>query len=248
MHSVPSSPACRDSSHTLFCRCRRATPNPKHVQGRSSPATLSHYEQLAAVVTSVAPSDGIDFHDSSNCVAMDCEMVGVGPSGQLSVLARVSIVDWHGAVLMDTFVQVQERVVDYRTHVSGIRAEDLTGDKALEFGTVRTLVQNVLRGKLLVGHGLVNDLKVFHLNHPWHMIRDSATYQPLLRFNLQPRRLKELARVELGLLIQPDGKEHDSVEDARAAMEIYKRHQAGWDYDVRSMVPLEQTQGMYALH
>lgn len=179
---------------------------------------------------------------------MDCEMVGVGPSGQLSVVARVSIVDWHGAVVLDTFVKVQERVVDYRTHVSGIRAEDLTGDKALEFGTVRTLVQNVLRGKLLVGHGLVNDLKVFHLSHPWYMIRDSATYQPLLRFNLQPRRLKELARVELGMLIQRDGKEHDSVEDARASMEIYKRHQAGWDYDVRSMAPLEQKQAMYGSH
>lgn len=160
-------------------------------------------------------------------------MVGVGPSGHLSVLARVSIVDWHGAVVMDTFVKVQERVVDYRTHVSGIRPEDLTGEKALEFGIVRALVQNVLEGRLLVGHGLANDLKVFNLKHPWYMIRDSADYQPLLRFNLQPRRLKELAKVELGLLIQRDGKEHDSIEDARAAMEIYKRHQAGWDYDVR---------------
>ena len=168
-------------------------------------------------------------------------MVGVGPFGRLSVLARVSIVDWNGAILVDTFVKVQERVVDYRTHVSGIRPEDLNGEKALEFGTVRGLVQNMLKGRLLVGHGLANDLKVFHLTHPWHMIRDSATYQPLLRFNLQPRRLKELAKVELGLLIQRDGKEHDSIEDARAAMEIYKRHQAGWDYDVRSMLPSEHT-------
>lgn len=167
---------------------------------------------------------------------MDCEMVGVGPLGQLSVLARVSIVDWHGTVILDTFVKVHERVVDYRTHVSGIREDDLVGDQALEFGVVRTLVQNVLKGKVLVGHGLTNDLTVFHLKHPWHMIRDSATYQPLMRFNLQPRRLKELASVELGRSIQRDGIEHDSIEDARAAMEIYKRHQAGWDYDIRSMM------------
>jgi len=49
--------------------------------------------------------------------------------------------------------------------------------------------------------------------------------------------LKELASTELGLLIQRDGIEHDSIEDAGAAMEIYKRHQAGWD---SSMMPPAQ--------
>lgn len=163
-------------------------------------------------------------------------MVGVGPGGKLSVLARVSVVDWHGTVLLDSFVKVQERITDYRTHVSGIRPSDMVGPKAIDFGTARRLVEQLLKGKLLVGHGLVNDLKVFRLTHPWHMIRDSATYQPLMRFNGQPRRLKELASAELGLVIQKDGCEHDSIDDARAAMAIFKRHQAGWDYDVRSML------------
>jgi RNA exonuclease 4 len=174
--------------------------------------------------------------DPSNAVAIDCEMVGVGPGGTLSVLARVSIVGWHGHILLETFVKVQERVTDFRTHVSGIRSANLTGPKAVDFGTVRSQVGSLLKGKLLVGHGLINDLKVFHLKHPWHMTRDSATYQPLLRFNGRPRRLKELASTELGLMIQLDGCEHDSNEDARAAMAIYKRHQAGWDYDIRSLM------------
>ena len=203
------------------------------VQG--SPIT---YPRIDNLTTFVLPTEPCDFTDSSNCVlAMDCEMVGVGPMGQLSVLARVSLVDWHRAALLDTFVKVQERVTDYRTHVSGVRAEDLTSKKAVDFGTAQAQVRNLLKGKILVGHGLIQDFRVLHLNHPWHMIRDSATYQPLLRFNLQPRRLKELASTELGMLIQRDGIEHDSIEDARAAMEIYKRHQAGWDYDVRSMMP-----------
>ena len=60
-------------------------------------------------------------------VAMDCEMVGVGPKGSESVLARCSIVNWHGAVLLDTFVRPQEKVTDYRTWVSGVRAKDLKG-------------------------------------------------------------------------------------------------------------------------
>lgn len=38
-------------------------------------------------------------------VALDCEMVGIGSDGKKSALARVSMVDWDGNVLMDTFVK-----------------------------------------------------------------------------------------------------------------------------------------------
>ena len=56
-------------------------------------------------------------------------MVGVGPAGSQSVLARVSIVNWHGATVLDTFVRPKERVVDYRTWVSGVSPEDLISGK-----------------------------------------------------------------------------------------------------------------------
>lgn len=47
-------------------------------------------------------------------LAMDCEMVGVGPNGTKSVLARVCIVNSAGNVLLDTFVRPQEKVTDFR--------------------------------------------------------------------------------------------------------------------------------------
>ena len=53
-------------------------------------------------------------------IAIDCEMVGVGPGGIRSALARVSIVNFHGHVILDTFVKPIEAVTDYRTSVSGI--------------------------------------------------------------------------------------------------------------------------------
>ena len=62
-------------------------------------------------------------------VAMDCEMVGVGPEGVESALARVTLVNYHGAVLMDEFVKPQEAVTDYRTHVSGVKPEHLHNGK-----------------------------------------------------------------------------------------------------------------------
>lgn len=58
-------------------------------------------------------------------LALDCEMVGVGPDGAESSLARVSLVNYHGSVVLDEFVRQRERVVDYRTQFSGIRETDM---------------------------------------------------------------------------------------------------------------------------
>lgn len=52
-------------------------------------------------------------------------MVGVGIDGAESSLARISLVNWYGAVQLDVFVRQRERVVDYRTQWSGIREKDM---------------------------------------------------------------------------------------------------------------------------
>lgn len=62
---------------------------------------------------------------------MDCEMVGTGPDGVDSILARVSIVNQFGHALLDKYVKPRETVTDYRTHVSGIRPSDLTAGNML---------------------------------------------------------------------------------------------------------------------
>lgn len=58
-------------------------------------------------------------------LALDCEMVGVGPYAAESSLARISLVNYHGAVIMDEYVKQREQVVDYRTRWSGIRPSDM---------------------------------------------------------------------------------------------------------------------------
>lgn len=58
-------------------------------------------------------------------LALDCEMVGVGINASQSSLARVSLVNYHGAVILDEYVKQRERVVDYRTPWSGITALDM---------------------------------------------------------------------------------------------------------------------------
>ena len=102
-------------------------------------------------------------------VALDCEMVGVGPilpskkAGDIeteSSLARVSLVNFEGHVVLDAFVKQKERVTDYRTAVSGVRAVDLVGPAAMSFEEVQKKVAEVLKDRYLVGHAVHNDLKV----------------------------------------------------------------------------------------
>ena len=134
--------------------------------------------------------------------------------------------------MFDSHVKVHEPVTDYRTCVSGIRQGDLHGPDAMDFGMCRHVVSKILRNKILVGHGLENDLNVLHLKHPRHMRRDSAMYTPFLKANLQPRRLRDLVFTELGLVIQREGQEHDSIEDAWAAMQLYQIHRSEWDTEI----------------
>ena len=65
-----------------------------------------------------------EYFSKTYLVAMDCEMVGVGPMCD-SVLARVSIVNEYGYCLYDKFVVPNEPVTDFRTEKSGIHKNDL---------------------------------------------------------------------------------------------------------------------------
>lgn len=160
-------------------------------------------------------------------LAIDCEMVGVGPLGVTSVLARVSIVNYHGQVVLDEYVHPQEHVVDYRTHVSGITPRILK-EKAIDFKTVQKRVADIIKDKIIIGHALKNDLDALMLDHPRKLLRDTARYKPLKNPTTKhAQSLKNLAKALLSKDIQTG--EHSSVEDARIVMEIYKLHKQEWE-------------------
>ncbi|GAA5957514.1 hypothetical protein JCM3765_001165 [Sporobolomyces pararoseus] len=164
--------------------------------------------------------------ETGHYLALDCEMVGVGPSGVESTLARVSIVNYHGHTVLDRFVRPREKVTDYRTWVSGVREEDLRN--APSFIEVQKEVSELLKGRILVGHALSNDTNVLLLSHPWNMTRDTSLYSPLqgLTKTKKPS-LKTLSSLILGLDIQKG--EHSSVLDARATMCIYRSQKTNWE-------------------
>mmetsp|Transcript_16789 Transcript_16789/g.25375 ORF Transcript_16789/g.25375 Transcript_16789/m.25375 type:complete len:286 (-) Transcript_16789:215-1072(-) len=187
--------------------------------------------------------------DEDRYVALDCEMVGVGESGHQSSLARVCIVNWYGETMLDLYVRQRDAVTDYRTYWSGIRAEHLTSKDAVDFDECRTRVSEILRGKIIVGHALKNDLSALEISHPWYQMRDTAKYEPFMkvRFNdgiLWPRKLKDLAIEKLGLQIQPNGRSHCPLEDANTALSLYKEYRGHWeqvmDYKLKRTREIEE--------
>jgi len=172
-------------------------------------------------------------------VSLDCEMVGVGPNGLESALARVSIVDINEIVIFDTYVQVSQPVIDYRTHVSGITKANLAPEKSMTFPECRSIVFALLSGRVLVGHAIENDLRVLKLQHPLCDIRDTATYLPFMRVDMasrdkygsamQRRKLRDLVHDKLGYEIQRVGHPHSSVQDACAALKLYKSVRKEWE-------------------
>ncbi|KAM9256652.1 RNA exonuclease 4 isoform 1-T1 [Cariama cristata] len=167
----------------------------------------------------------------TRAVAIDCEMVGVGPKGEDSIVARVSIVNQFGKCVYDKYVKPTEEVTDYRTAVSGIRPENInTGE---DFKTVQKEVADILNGRILVGHALRNDLKVLFLDHPQKKIRDTQRYKPFRQRvkNARPS-LKLLCERLLNVQVQTS--EHCSIQDAQAAMRLYTLEKKKWEAAVKN--------------
>ncbi|XP_004763834.2 apoptosis-enhancing nuclease isoform X1 [Mustela putorius furo] len=175
----------------------------------------------------------------SKCVAIDCEMVGTGPRGRVSELARCSVVSYHGDVLYDKYVRPEMPIVDYRTRWSGITRQHMR--KAIPFQVAQKEILKLLKGKVVVGHALHNDFQALKYVHPRSQTRDT-TYVPSLlqQPGLHTRTrvsLKDLALQLLHKKIQVGQHGHSSVEDATTAMELYRLVEAQWEQRQAGSLP-----------
>ncbi|KAI1810955.1 ribonuclease H-like domain-containing protein [Poronia punctata] len=164
-------------------------------------------------------------------IALDCEMVGVGPSGLDHMLARVSCVDFHGKQVYDSFVIPRPGVAitDYRTSITGITPSTLRGPTARPFEEVQAAVADLLKGRILVGHDLRHDLAVLELKHPAPQIRDTSLHSSFRQYGHGPKpALRVLANKVLGLDDFHTGT-HSSVEDARVAMLLFRMKKSEFD-------------------
>jgi len=164
------------------------------------------------------------------------------PFGKMVILslARVSVVRYYGNMfgrpIFDCYVQHSEEPYDCLTCYSGIHNSDLlvkTSNKPnlVSFKTLyrklRFLVDN---GVTIVGHGLQKDFRIINIHVPHYQTIDTVHL-----FRLPNQRLislRYLLWLFFGLHIQEET--HDSVEDAVAALKLFKLYGAmANDPDIR---------------
>ncbi|GAA33779.1 rex4-related (xpmc2) protein, partial [Clonorchis sinensis] len=175
--------------------------------------------------------------DARTPVAIDCEMVGVGPEAR-NALGRVSVVSYTGAVLYDVMVRPEEKITDFRTRWSGIRPFDMR--RSIPFACAQEQVERIIRDRIVVGHMVHNDFNVLKLKHPCWLIRDTAKapYAKLVAGFPTDKvvGLRALTLRLFGMEIQKG--EHCSIEDARATMAIYHITEKVWEAELRRTTQL----------
>ncbi|XP_071766238.1 interferon-stimulated 20 kDa exonuclease-like 2 [Centroberyx gerrardi] len=186
--------------------------------------------------TAALPSGSKSVGNPTKYLAIDCEMVGTGPKGRVSQLARCSIVSYEGDVVYDKFIKPCVPVTDYRTRWSGIRWSDLV--KATPYTEARKEILRLLVGKVVIGHAVHNDFKVLGYVHPAALTRDTSRI-PLLNQKAgfpqtECASLKRLTKAIFNRDIQTGKKGHSSVEDAKATMELYRVVEAEWERSLAS--------------
>ncbi|XP_043846182.1 apoptosis-enhancing nuclease [Dromiciops gliroides] len=215
-----------------------ATKCSTHQATFESPGTQPRKKPLQKIETSKVTTSG---HAMPNkCVAIDCEMVGTGPGGRVSELARCSVVSYHGDVLYDKYIRPETPIVDYRTRWSGITRQHM--QNAIPFRVAQKEILKLLKGKLVVGHALHNDFRALKYFHPRRQTRDTLSVPSLINqtgfpIRAQSSSLKNLALQLLNKRIQVGQHGHSSVEDAITAMELYRLVEVQWEQKEASSHP-----------
>jgi RNA exonuclease 4 len=195
----------------------------------------------------------LDHNNPSEKIAIDCQMM---QSNIGQVLGRVSVADYEGAIILDTFVCYPEPVIVKNTDkpYSGIDWGDIEPQNGAQpFLEVQAQLTELLRGRIVIGHDIEKDLKVISMklaskilqlqgvvvpgtpNTLSVTIRDTQKYSGYRQYanpgaNQGPS-LKNLALHVLSRQIKQG--RVSSVEDAVATMEVYRNAEAAIDQEQR---------------
>ncbi|KAJ7580483.1 hypothetical protein C8J56DRAFT_961644 [Mycena floridula] len=165
---------------------------------------------------------------SKSVYTMSCITIGAGPGGTISMLARVAIVDYQGQTVLDTYVVPTSKVC--ATSWSAVVELNLFSGNAVQFSVVQEHVANLLKGNILVGHSLWNDLSVVGIAHAAVDTRDVGLYQPFRNALHSPRQVVSLQTLAWQLMRRRcQQQESNPLENARAALDLYRTQQQDWE-------------------
>lgn len=130
-----------------------------------------------------------------------------------------------GVPFIDDYIITRETVVDYLTNYSGIHPGDLDpgrSNKALVPLKVAYKKLWILLnlGCIFVGHGLVKDFRTINIHIPPAQVLDTVQLFTI-KNSFRKLSLRFLAYTLLREKIQTMS--HDSIEDARTALKLYRK-------------------------
>ena len=181
-----------------------------------------------------------------NTISLHCDFVRTAISGLTKSLARVVVVDGPTRnVLLNDFVQISAPVTDFCD--TGITSLDVKivncsesnnkrDNSAKPLQLLRIQVQRLLRGRILVGYKVEEDLKALGVVYPWTHIRDTAYFPPFLRGSIvggsrvvTVRTLDELSEEFLRRCSVPPGDKSRSTDLCRTVLYLYETFRDQWE-------------------
>lgn len=145
--------------------------------------------------------------------------------GRVSVL-RVGGED-EGIPFIDDYITINERIVDYVTQYSGIEEGDLDPRRSKHALVSLKVAYKKLwlllnLGCIFVGHGLGKDFREINMYVPKEQVIDTVD---LFLHRDYARRLRLAMLAELLLSEEVQTGNHDSIEDARTALRLWRKYQ-----------------------
>ena len=156
-------------------------------------------------------------------------------------VGRVSVLrvggEEEGIPFIDDYITIHEPIVDYVTPKSGLEEGDLdprhSKHSLVSLKTAYKKLWLLLNlGCIFVGHGLSSDFLYINMHVPKEQVIDTADLF-LQRGNIRRLRLAMLADILLREEVQTGN--HDSTEDARTALRIWRKYQ---EFDDAGIVEL----------